>query len=175
MNQSLSLRMTLVVLTFSALLLCAGRAQATDISGTYSTTLTIFDDSELVGPVTCTVAGAPCIQFGAPGIKLRLNGFTITGPDVPPAGCTPATSMDDGIDDVVGLHHVAILGPGRVQDFGGFGIGLFGSTTAKVEGITVSDNCFSGIFLGGATDSDIEKNVSVRNSVGSQGSACGGT
>ena len=175
MSQPLFLRMALVVLTFLALLLCAERAHATDISGTISTTLIIFDDSELVGDVKCTVAGAPCIQFGAPGIRLRLNGFTIAGPDAPPAGCTPATSADDGIDDVLGLQDVTILGPGLVQKFGGFGIGLFGSTKAKVEGVTVSDSCFSGIILVSVTDSDIVRNVSVRNSLGSEGAPCGGT
>jgi hypothetical protein len=166
--------MTLVLLIFSALLLCAGRAQATDISGTISTTLTISDDSGLVGDVTCMVAGGPCIAFGASGIKLRLNGFTITGPDVPPAGCKPATSADDGID-VVGFQDVAILGPGLVEKFGGFGIFLQGDSKARVEGITASDNCFSGIILVGTTDSDIVRNVYVRNSIGSEGAPCGGT
>lgn len=174
MNQFLSHRMTLVVLTFSALLLCAGRAHATDIQGAISTTLTIFDDSELVGDVKCTVAGAPCIALGAPGIKLRLNGFTITGPDVPPAGCTPATSAEDGID-VVGLQDVAILGPGLVQKFGGFGIFLLRDANVRIEGTTMSDNCFSGIILVATTDSDIVRNVSVRNSIGSEGAPCGGT
>lgn len=174
MIQPLSLRITLVVLTFSALLLCTGRAQATDIMGPISTTLTIFDDSELVGDVTCTVAGGPCIAFGASGIKLRLNGFTITGPDVPPAGCKPATSSDDGID-VIGLHDVAILGPGLVEKFGGFGIFLLQDSKVSIEGTTMSDNCFSGIILVATTDSDIVRNVSVRNSIGSEGAPCGGT
>jgi hypothetical protein len=170
MNQPLSHRMTLVVLAFSALLLCAGRTQATEISGTISTTLTIFDDSELVGDVTCMVAGAPCIAFGTSDIKLRLNGFTITE-NTP--GCTPGTSSQDGID-IVGLHDVAILGPGLVQKFGGFGIFVQGARI-KVEGVTASDNCFSGIILVRTTDSDIERNVSVRNSIGSEGAPCGGT
>ena len=167
-------RATLVVLSAFALLVCGARAQATDISGTIATTLTIFDDSELVGPVTCTVAGGPCIAFGASGIKLRLNGFTITGPDVPPAGCTPATSSDDGID-VVGLQDVAILGPGLVQKFGGFGVFLLQDSNVRIEGTTMSDNCFSGIILVRTADSDIVRNVSVRNSIGSEGAPCGGT
>src|SRR5262245_66225078 len=57
----------------------ARTAQAADISGTIATTLTIVDDSQLVGDVTCTVVGAPCIAFGASGITLKLNGFTMTG------------------------------------------------------------------------------------------------
>lgn len=171
MNQFLSHRITLAVLTFSAVLFCAGRSSATEISGTISTTLTIFDDSEVTGDVTCMVAGAPCIVLGASGIKLRLNGFTITE-NIP--GCTPGTSGQDGID-VVGLHDVAILGPGLVEKFGGFGVFVQGATKIKVAGITASDNCFSGIILAGTTDSDIERNVSVRNSTGSEGAPCGGT
>jgi Right handed beta helix region len=173
MNQLLSNRIILPVLVFavSTLFPSAGRLQAREISGDISTTLTLFEDSELVGDVTCMVAGAPCIALGAPGIKLRLNGFKITEET---AGCTPGTSSQDGID-VAGLHDVAVLGPGLVQKFGGFGIGIFGSSKVRVEGITASDNCFSGIILVGTTDSDIERNVSVRNSMGSEGAPCGGT
>lgn len=171
MNQFLSHRITLAVLTFSGVLFCAGRSPATEISGTISTTLTIFDDSEVTGDVTCMVAGAPCIALGASGIKLRLNGFTIAE-NIP--GCTPGTSGQDGID-VVGLHDVAILGPGLVEKFGGFGVFVQGATRIKVAGITASDNCFSGIILAGTTDSDIERNLSVRNSIGSEGAPCGGT
>jgi hypothetical protein len=153
-------------------------AQATGIGGTITTTLTIYDDSELTGDVTCMVADAPCIKFGAPDITLQLNGFTITGRADPPARCTTTanffSTFEDGID-VVGQHDVAILGPGMVQKFARVGIFLGNTTKAKVEGITVSDNCFSGIFLAGTTDSDIEKNVSVRNAIGSNGFPCGGT
>lgn len=161
----------LFVLSVFTFLAFATPAEAIQISGTISSTLTITDNSELVGDVTCTVAGAPCITFGAPGIKLRLNGFTITGTS---AGCTPATKSDDGID-VIGLSDVAILGPGLVQAFGGFGIFLFGDSKVRVERVTISDSCFSGIFLGDTTDSDVEKNTSVRNSMGSENGPCGGT
>jgi len=43
-----------------ALFVCAGagRAHATEIGGTISSTLTITEDSELVDDVTCTVVGA---------------------------------------------------------------------------------------------------------------------
>jgi|SRR4029077_5109847 len=176
MSQILFMRITLSVLTVFALFVCGARAQATDISGTISTTMTIYDDSELVGDVTCMVAGAPCIAFGAPGIKLRLNGFTITGRANPPDGCTPTAKFpsEDGID-VVGQHDVAIFGPGLVQRFASVGILLRGATKGKVAGVTASDNCFSGILLISTTDSDIEKNISVRNSIGSQGLPCGGT
>lgn len=164
-------RVSILSLSVFAFLVCGTRAQANGISGTISTTLTVSEDSELVGDVSCRVAGAPCIVIGSSGIKLRLNGFAITE-DI--TGCTPATSFQDGID-VIGQHDVAILGPGLVQKFGGFGIFLGGATRVKVEGVTASDNCFSGILLGGTTDSDIERNVSVRNSMGSEGAPCGGT
>jgi hypothetical protein len=174
MSQILSIRIRLSLLSVFALLVCGARAQATDISGTISTTLTIYDDSELVGDVTCMVAGAPCIAFGAPGIKLRLNGFTITDGANTSSNCASSSFSEDGIQ-VSGQHDVAILGPGLVHKFAGLGISLLGSTKVRVEGVTTSDNCFSGIFLFGTTDSDIEKNVSVRNSIGSQGNPCGGT
>ena len=174
MSQVLSSRVTLSVFCVFALLACGARAQATDISGTISSTLTIFDDSELVGDVTCNVAGAPCIALGAPGIKLRLNGFTITDGANPSSNCATSSFTEDGIQ-VSAQHDVAILGPGLVHKFAGLGISLLGSTKVRVEGVTASDNCFSGIFLLNTTDSDIEKNVSVRNSIGSKGSPCGGT
>jgi hypothetical protein len=156
-----------------ALMICAGTSQAaeTKISGTISTTVTLTQDSELVGDVTCKVVGGPCLAFGAGGIKLRLNGFTMTGTS---PGCTPATSFDDGID-VIQMNDVSILGPGLIQKFGGFGIFLASESDVKVRGITATDSCFSGIFLGDVTDSKIEGNTSVRNSMGSEGGPCGGT
>lgn len=153
------------------LILSAGSSQAADtkISGTISTTVTITQDSELVGDVTCKVVGGPCIATGAPNIALRLNGFTITG-IIP--GCTVATSSNDGID--VTMNDVTILGPGLIQKFGGAGILLLSDGT-KVRGITVTNSCFSGILLVGATDSEIEGNTSVRNAMGSEDNPCGGT
>jgi hypothetical protein len=53
--------------------------RAEDISGTITTTLTITDDSKKLVTVTCTVTGAACIAFGAGGLTLDLNGFTMTG------------------------------------------------------------------------------------------------
>ena len=146
-------------------------ARATQISGTISSTLTISDDSELVGDVTCTVENGACIVIGAPHVRLSLNGFTITGTI---AGCSQSTSPDDGID-VIGEQDVDILGPGLIQGFGGFGIFVDAASKVKIKKVTISDNCFSGIILVGTTDSDIEKNVSIRNSLGSQGNPCGGT
>jgi hypothetical protein len=153
-----------------------GVAAAMDISGPIPSTLTIFEDSQLVGDVTCTVANAACINFGAPDIKLRLNGFTVTGRADPPANCTNTTDFfpEDGIA-AVAQDHVAVLGPGLVRKFGRHGIFLARSAKVKVKRVTSSDNCFSGILVSGVTDSDIEENVSVRNAIASGGFACGGT
>ena len=153
------------------LILSAGSSQAaeTKISGTISTTITLTQDSKLVGDVTCTVVGGPCIASGAPNIKLRLNGFTMTG-TIP--GCTVATSFNDGID--VLTNDVTILGPGLIQKFGGFGV-FVSASGDTVRGITVTDSCFSGIVLVGATDSDVAENTSVRNAMGSEDNPCGGT
>jgi hypothetical protein len=175
MNQSLLRRITLTVLFLFAVALCAARVPATEIpGGTTMSTITISDDSELTGDITCMVAGAPCIAFGASGIKLRLNGFTITDGANASTTCATSNFSEDGIV-VNAQHDVAILGPGLVQKFAGLGIALLSSSKVKVKGVTVSDSCFSGIFMFATTDSDIERNVSVRNSVGSQGNACGGT
>lgn len=156
----------------SGLVLGVGDAYATDISGTISSTLVIFEDSQLVGNVTCTVpAPAPCIQFGAPGIELKLNGFTMTGLANPVTGCGGAAVAGDGID-TNGHNDVEIQGPGLVQRFRENGIGVRNSTGVKVEQVTASTNCVSGIFLINSHDNDIKENVSVRN--GFIPAACGG-
>ena len=172
MNKSFSNRIMIVFLVGPALLLGAARTPAMEISGERSTTLTITDDSELVGDVDCKAVKGPCIAFGASGIKLRLNGFAITGSST---DCKSSSASQDGIDVSGGLHDVAILGPGLVQRFGVFGIALRNVSKVKIEGVTATDNCFSGIFLFNTTDSDIERNLSVRNSIASKGNPCGGT
>ncbi len=75
------------ILFMGLMVLAVGSVQAMDISGAITTTRTITDQSRLVGNVNCTVVGAPCIKFGASNIKLRLNGFTISGQANPTFGC----------------------------------------------------------------------------------------
>ena len=177
MNRFLSIRRMLFALgAFPLFFAFAGSAHATDLSGTISSTVTITEDSQLVGDVTCTVVDAPCIKIGAPSISLRLNGFTITGRADPPANCTNTTDFvpEDGVS-VVAQHDVAILGPGLVQKFRRFGVLLRGSTKIEVKHVTSSHNCFSGIQVSGVTDSDIEKNVAVGNAIASAEFSCGGT
>jgi hypothetical protein len=86
----------------SILIFVAGVSHATNIRGTISSTLTLFEDSQLVGNVTCTVVGTPCIKFGAPRIELELNGFIMTGRANPITGCNPGGPIlgEDGIAPV---------------------------------------------------------------------------
>ena len=161
-------------------------AAAEDISGTINVTRIILEDSRLVGNVTCTMTTTPCIQFGAPNIALRLNGFTMTGPANPDDSTTcQATSgppISDGIANgtsaATSQAGVQIIGPGMVQKFRRHGILIFGaagiSTNVRIKHVTSHHNCFSGLLTNGMTDSVIEEIVSVSNAANSGGAPCGG-
>ena len=131
-----------------------------------------MDDSKLVGDVSCTVIGAACITFGAPGITLDLNGYSLTGLGDPDTGCSGSSTPGETGIDVNGLRDVAIRGPGTVQRNRSFGIRLNNSTGSTVSGVTVSTNCMTGIFLSGGSGHVIAGNVSVRN--GHLTNPCGG-
>jgi hypothetical protein len=185
MNQPLSHRVILAGLAFSALLLCAGRTPAAEISGPISTTLYIYENSELTGDVTCAVpltmpGPNPCIVFGADHIKLRLNGHTITGPVTPPQGCSLPTDSMFGVGiEAIDRTDVKIEGPGVVQRFQRWGIlvGLTGhpSSEVTVKKVTAYHNCWSGMQTFSTSDSIFEKNVFVDDAGGSNGASCGGT
>jgi len=154
------------------LLICISTAHAIDISGTITATLTITENSRLVGDVTCTVTGAPCIAFGASNLILDLNGFSMTGLGDPITGC-----MGNGIAgefgiDVNAVSNAVIRGLGLVQQFRNQGIRLNNSTGVTVSGVTMSTNCFSGIILVGGSGHLLENNISVRN--GNPANPCGG-
>ena len=164
----------------------AASAAAEDISGTIATTRTILEDSQLVGDVTCTMTTTPCIQFGAPNITLRLNGFTVTGPANPDDSttCNPTSGqpVSDGITNGTSAANsqpgARIIGPGMVQKFRRHGILIVGaagvSTNVTVKNVTSHHNCFSGLLTSLMTDSTIEGIVSVRNAANSGGAPCGG-
>ena len=148
------------------------------ISGAIAATRTITQYARLTGDVTCTVEAAPCIQFGAPGLTLNLNGFTITGRGDPSTGCQgnrvgnpTATFNEEGIG-AFDQADETIQGPGLVQRFRGDGIMLFNSTRSLVTHVTASTNCQSGILVYNSSDNHIESNVSVRN--GTTMLPCGG-
>ncbi len=155
-----------------ALFMCAGSARATDISGTITTTLTILENSRLVGDVTCTVSGAPCLDIVASNVTLDLNGFSLTGLADPQTGCagSGASGPEQGIR-ILNQTGVTIHGPGIVQRFRVHGIIINGSTGTSISGVTTSTNCASGILVAG--DSNVlENNISIAN--GSLGAPCGG-
>jgi len=152
------------------------QAQLDRVSGTLTRTYTIVVDTELTGDVTCAVAdGTPCFSFSVPGVGLRLNGFTVTGKGDPVTGCggTPTTG-EIGIS-TNGQRQVTVSGPGLVQRFRGHGVQVTGSSNARVEGLTVSTNCGSGIFvLATSFDTLVQGNTSLRNGSTVPGAACGG-
>lgn len=157
----------------SALLLSTGLASAEDISGLITTTRTIRESSRLVGDVTCTVTGAPCILFGSSHIDLRLNGFTMTGQADPTTACNGLSTAGEMGISTNGQSDVEVRGPGIVQRFRSDGILFVGTLLGKVEGVTTTTNCMSGIRVN-PTSSKITlgSNVSVRN--GNAAAACGG-
>jgi hypothetical protein len=60
---------------------------------------------------------APCIQFAANDIALKLNRFSITGLADPNTGCGGvAVANESGIDSG-GRHSIEVEGPGLVQQF----------------------------------------------------------
>jgi len=157
-----------------SLVLVAGTASATDIRGTISSTVTITDDSQLVGNVTCTVTGAACISFGAPGIALKLNGFSITGQGDAVTGCAGSQVAGESGILVNGLRGVIVQGPGVIQRFRAHGIIITGaSSRVLVTRVTAATNCMAGVIVTGASsDNDVEASSFVSN--GNSTAPCGG-
>lgn len=152
----------------------AGTASAANISGSISSPLTIMDDSQLVGNVTCTVTGAACITFGAPGIALKLNGFSMTGQADALTGCAGGQVANEHGILINGLRGAIVQGPGIVQRFRAQGIVITGaSSRVLVRQVTAATNCMSGIFVTAASsDNELEANTAVDNGNGT--AACGG-
>jgi hypothetical protein len=107
--------------------------------------------------------------------SLRLNGYTITGKGDPVAGCGGAVTAGEIGVSTCGQSRVTVRGPGLIQRFRNHGVQVVGSTDARVEGLTVSTNCGSGIFvLASSFGALVESNTSVRNGSSMPGLACGG-
>ena len=155
-----------------ALLVCTRSAHAADISGTITTTVTIMENSKLVGDVICAVSGAPCIAFGGSGLTLDLNGFSMTGLGDPLTGCSGGSTAGEIGIDVNGINDVTVRGLGVVQRFRSHGIRLNNSTGATVADVTASTNCLAGIFVSGGAGNVLERNVAVQN--GHLSNPCGG-
>ena len=161
------------VLCWLSVILFAVVVEAANISGTIATTMTITEDSKLVGNVNCTMSGAPCISFGAPNLSLDLNAFTITGQADPQVACSSGTptGTESGIV-VSGQAGVTIRGPGIIQQFRGFGISLSNAIGTTVTRVTMSTNCFSGIIVIGGSLNELTGNISIHN--GNLSNPCGG-
>lgn len=148
-----------VMLMVGLVVMVTGWGQAESLSGMITTTRTLTQDTDLVGDVTCTVSGAPCLAFGAPGIQLRLHGHTITGqgsPDRCPSGV---------LFGEVGIHTkrqtgVSIVGPGLVRRFRQHGI-LVSSDHSAVRQVVVASSCLTGIVVFGR-DNRVEQTTVVR-------------
>src|SRR5580692_10846961 len=125
-----------------------GLAQATTIPPTISSTLTISTDSHLTSNVSCTVTGAPCIQFGANGIKLNLNGFTITGNGGRNSYKLDLKFAETGID-TNSKNNVFIQGPGLVRRFNFVNIVVTGNNSS-VEGVAITSSCLEAIRVFGS-------------------------
>ncbi len=160
---------------FGALVVSTTSLRAADIGGTISSTLTITEDSQLVDDVTCTVTGAACIAFGAAGLTLDLNGFTMTGL------ADPATACFGGVIGLMGgefgifvngFNNATIRGPGVVQRFRAQGIQLNNSSGSSIKDVTSSTNCASGFQVNNGSENVLENNVAIRNSHPT--AACGG-
>jgi len=166
-------RISLILGVVATFIMSAGVARAEDINGTILRTLVLSENTRLVGDVTCNVTAGPCIAFGAPNIVLFLNGFSISGPGDPATGCGgTSVGTETGIS-TNGQRNIEIRGPGVVQRFRGDGILFIASNRGRVERVTTTTNCMSGIRVN-PTSSEIraEGNISVRN--GHATNPCGG-
>ena len=147
---------------------------ADSVSGLITRTYVIVEDTDLTGDVTCDVTAAPCFSFGAPGVELRLNGFSITGKaDAVTACAGAALTANEGGIFTNNQGRVTVRGPGLVQRFRQHGVWVGGSQDVRVENITASTNCGSGVFIAANSFGTLVEGItSVRN--GSAAAPCGG-
>jgi hypothetical protein len=156
-------------------LMSSTAAFAEDISGLISSTRTIREDSRLVGDVTCTVTGAPCIVFGASHIGLRLNGFTMTGLADAANGCNGATTTGEHGISTNSQSDVEVRGPGTVQRFRAVGVIFVGTLLGRSDFVTVTTNCQAGILVNTASSGiTLTGNLAFRNGSAQPGINCGG-
>ena len=150
-------------------------AIAEDLSGIIATTRTIREDSRLVGDVTCTVTGAPCIVFGASHIGLRLNGFTMTGLADPATGCSGTTQAGEHGISTNGQSDVEVRGPGIVRQFRAVGVFFTGTLLGRIDDVTVTTNCQSGILINTTSSRiTVASNLAMRNGSAQPNFPCGG-
>ena len=145
------------------------------VSGVLTSTYVIVEDTDLVGDVRCDVPNnTACFSFGASGVELRLNGFTITGKGDAVTGCGGTTGPNEFGITTNGMNRVSVRGPGIVKQFRADGIFVTGSDSRVVD-LTLSTNCMSGVRIAATSFGTlVENNVSVRNGNTNPGGSCGG-
>jgi hypothetical protein len=160
----------------AGLVLPAAVLAADRVSGNITRTFVIVEDTDLVGDVTCDVGNnTPCFSFGAPNVELRLNGYTITGRGDAVTGCGGTAANGEAGIITNSMSGVVVRGPGMVQRFRGDGITVGGSRNARIEGLTFSTNCMSGVrVLATAFGTLVQGNIAVRNGSSNPGLPCGG-
>ena len=169
--------LTTAVLVFGAMTVgFTTQSRPDTVSGTLTRTFSIVANTDVTGDVTCAVAdGTPCFSFAVGGVELRLNGYTITGKGDAVLGCGGAVTTGEVGITTNAQHGVAITGPGLVQRFRNHGVQVTGSSHTRVEGVTVSTNCGSGVFvLASSFNTLVEGNTAVRNGSSAPGLSCGG-
>jgi parallel beta-helix repeat protein len=146
------------------------------VSGVLTSPYVIVEDTELAGDVTCDVPNnTPCFSFGASGVELRLNGFTITGKGDAVTGCGGTNGPNEFGITTNNMRRVSVRGPGVVKQFRADGIFVIGSADSRVVDLTVSTNCMSGIRIGATSFGTlVENTVAVRNGASNPGLSCGG-
>jgi hypothetical protein len=159
-----------------SLLGTAAASAADRVSGTITSTYMIVEDTDLIGDVTCNVAAnTACFSFAAPGVQLRLNGFSISGRGDASTGCGGTAAAGEAGVITNSMANVAVRGPGLIHRFRGDGITVGGSRDARIENLTLATNCMSGVrVLATSFGTLIEGNTSVRNGSSNPGLLCGG-
>jgi hypothetical protein len=168
--------MAALAVVVATLSLASTSLAADRVSGHITRTYVIVEDTDLIGDVTCDVGNnTPCFSFGAADVELRLNGFTITGRGDAVTGCGGALFNGEAGVTTNSMSGVVVRGPGMVQRFRGDGITVAGSRDARVEGLTLSTNCMSGVrVLATSFGTIVDGNVAVRNGSSNPGFPCGG-
>lgn len=149
---------------------------ANQVSGLITRTYIVVEHTDLAGDVECDVAaGTPCFAFGAPDVELRLNGFTITGKADANVACSGVIIGGESGISTNSRSNVSVRGPGLVQRFRTHGVAVLASTGARVEQLTASTNCGSGVFIAATSFGTLVEGVtSVRNGSTAPGATCGG-
>jgi len=162
--------------TAAAVTFGASVRAADEVSGLITRTYMIVENTDLIGDVVCDVAAnTPCFAFGAPDVELRLNGFTITGKADAAIGCGGVLVNGENGISTNSFSNVGVRGPGLVQRFRTHGVAVLASTNARVQHLTASTNCGSGVFLAATSFGTlVESIVSVRNGSTGTGASCGG-